>query len=81
MIYNTALAQDPNEKPAAILINPHRLDEHGFSKSKLTGLKVYGFQKIWFNPFLMACGKVQRDGSTLKFGSRQEKSETDACDT
>ena len=66
MIYNTALAQDPNEKPAAILINPHRLDEHGFSKGKLTGIKMYGFLKIWFTPFMMACGKVQRDGSTLK---------------
>ena len=37
----------------------------GFNKEPFDGKPVYFFDKIWFIPFIVACGNIQQDGWTL----------------
>ena len=53
------------------MANPHADSKYetnrlpGFNKEPFDGKPVYFFDKIWFIPFIVACGNIQQDGWTL----------------
>ena len=54
-----------SDQPSNIQTHVNLLKVYGFDE-KFDGIPFYHFSRLWFQPFLNACGQISVDGATLK---------------